>query len=140
MMIHPFSKSQQAQGLVEYAFILVLVAIVVIAVLFSLGSHTGSVFSNVNSSLSGVANGGGGQATSVAPTTIPTDVPTSTPVWTYSAPEHGVVNVPSGTHQIQYGANGQYFYQTFTGPITVGCNNATFGDPDYGTVKSCSIQ
>ncbi len=41
-----FSPKEKGQGLVEYALILVLVAIVVIAAL--------NVFSKVNSSLSGV--------------------------------------------------------------------------------------
>ena len=136
----PKSRTKKAQGLVEYALILVLVAVVVIAVLVMLGPRIGGTFSSVNNSLSGVANGSGAQATLAAPTTVPTAAPTATPVWTYAATENGVVNIPSGTHQIQYGANGQYFYQTVTGPTTVGCNNSTFGDPDPGHLKTCSIQ
>ncbi|MFZ1041557.1 MAG: hypothetical protein WCA79_17530 [Anaerolineales bacterium] len=135
------SRTKKAQGLVEYALILVLVAVVVIAVLVMLGPRIGGTFSSVNNSLSGVANNSSGaQATSAAPTNVPTAAPTATPVWTYAATENGTVNIPSGTHQIQYGANGQYFYQTFTGPTTVGCNNSTFGDPDPGHLKTCSIQ
>ena len=49
-----FSPKEQGQGLVEYALILVLVAIVVIAALMVLGPVIGNVFSKVNSSLSGV--------------------------------------------------------------------------------------
>lgn len=45
---------QKGQGLVEYALILVMVAIVVIAVLMLMGPIIGNMFSKVNSSLSGV--------------------------------------------------------------------------------------
>jgi pilus assembly protein Flp/PilA len=46
------SKKEQGQGLVEYALILVLVAIVVIAALLLLGPVIGNTFSSINSSLS----------------------------------------------------------------------------------------
>jgi len=49
-----FAPKEKGQGLVEYALILVLVAIVVIAVLMLLGPIIGNVFSDINSSLSGV--------------------------------------------------------------------------------------
>ena len=49
-----FSPKENGQGLVEYALILVLVAIVVIAALMILGPIIGNVFSKVNSSLSRV--------------------------------------------------------------------------------------
>jgi pilus assembly protein Flp/PilA len=49
-----FSPKEKGQGLVEYALILVLVAIVVIAALMILGPIIGTVFSKVNSSLSSV--------------------------------------------------------------------------------------
>jgi pilus assembly protein Flp/PilA len=49
-----FSKKEKGQGLVEYALILVLVAIVVIAALLILGPMIGNTFSKINSSLSGV--------------------------------------------------------------------------------------
>ena len=49
-----FSPKEKGQGLVEYALILVFVAIVVIAALMILGPLIGNVFSKVNSSLSGV--------------------------------------------------------------------------------------
>jgi len=42
----------KGQGLVEYALILVLVAIVVIAALMILGPMIGNTFSKINSSLS----------------------------------------------------------------------------------------
>lgn len=46
-----FSPSERGQGLVEYALILVLVAIVVIAALLLLGPVIGRAFSTVNNSL-----------------------------------------------------------------------------------------
>jgi len=49
-----FSEKEKGQGLVEYALILVLVAIVVIAALMVLGPMIGNTFSKINSSLSGV--------------------------------------------------------------------------------------
>ena len=42
-----FLPREEGQGLVEYAFILVLVAIVVIVILAILGPAIGNVFSNV---------------------------------------------------------------------------------------------
>jgi pilus assembly protein Flp/PilA len=42
-----FLPREKGQGLVEYAFILVLVAIVVLAVLLLLGPIVGNVFSNL---------------------------------------------------------------------------------------------
>jgi pilus assembly protein Flp/PilA len=42
-----FPPREKGQGLVEYALILVLVAIVVIAILLILGPVVGNVFSNV---------------------------------------------------------------------------------------------
>ena len=49
-----FAPKEKGQGLVEYALILDLVAIVVIAALMILGPIIGNVFSKVNSSLSSV--------------------------------------------------------------------------------------
>ena len=49
-----FSPKERGQGLVEYALILVLVAIVVIAALMVLGPIIGNSFSTINNSLSGV--------------------------------------------------------------------------------------
>ena len=43
---------EKGQGLVEYSFILVLVAIVVIAALMMMGPIIGNTFSMINSSLS----------------------------------------------------------------------------------------
>ncbi len=49
-----FAPKEKGQGLVEYALILVLVAIVVIAALMILGPIIGNTFSTINSSLNGV--------------------------------------------------------------------------------------
>ena len=49
-----FLPKEKGQGLVEYALILVLVAIVVIAALMILGPIIGNVFSKLNSSLGSV--------------------------------------------------------------------------------------
>ena len=46
-----FSPKEKGQGLVEYALILVLVAVVVLAVLLVLGPIIGNVFTEVNSTL-----------------------------------------------------------------------------------------
>lgn len=48
MLLHP---SQRGQGLVEYAIILMLVAIVVIAVLTLLGPAIGNMFSKLNANI-----------------------------------------------------------------------------------------
>lgn len=65
-MSHNFKnlkKKEKGQGLVEYALILVLVAIVVIAALMILGPIIGNVFSTINTSIS-TASGGGPWSTS----------------------------------------------------------------------------
>ncbi len=46
-----FSLKERGQGMVEYALILVLVAIVVIAALTILGPLVGNIFSTINASL-----------------------------------------------------------------------------------------
>ena len=45
-----FALQQKGQGLVEYAIILVFVAIVVIAILRLMGPSVGNVFSSINDS------------------------------------------------------------------------------------------
>ncbi len=45
-----FAPKEKGQGLVEYALILVLVAVVVIAVLTVLGPIIGNVFTTINTS------------------------------------------------------------------------------------------
>ena len=49
-----FAPKERGQGLVEYALILVLVAIVVIAALMILGPLIGNTFSTINNSLNRV--------------------------------------------------------------------------------------
>ncbi len=49
-----FAPQEKGQGLVEYALILVLVAIVVIAALMILGPIIGNAFSTINKSLNSV--------------------------------------------------------------------------------------
>ena len=46
-----FAPKEKGQGLVEYAIILVLVAVVVIAIVRLLGPKIGNTFSTINSSL-----------------------------------------------------------------------------------------
>jgi pilus assembly protein Flp/PilA len=46
-----FAPHEKGQGLVEYAIILVLVAVVVIAVVRLFGPKVGNTFSSINSSL-----------------------------------------------------------------------------------------
>jgi len=48
-----FAPKEKGQGLVEYALILVLVAVVVIAVLTLLGPIIGNVFSDIINGLNG---------------------------------------------------------------------------------------
>ncbi|NJP06111.1 MAG: Flp family type IVb pilin [Chloroflexaceae bacterium] len=51
-MLRSFFAKEEGQGLVEYALILVLIAIVVIGILTLLGGKVSEVFNNVNSGLS----------------------------------------------------------------------------------------
>ena len=120
---------ENGQGLVEYALILVLVAIVVIAALLILGPGIGNVFSTVNDSLSGVGGGGGDQV--AAPSTAAPD-----PTWTTCASEGGYCSF-SGTAPVRYGANGIWTTRTYTNGVS--CTNGVFGDPVPGTVKSCQV-
>jgi len=112
-------KQEKGQGLVEYAIILALVAIVVIGAMRILGPKVGNTFSTVNSSM---------------------DLTSVPGAWSPAVGENNSFTLPAGTFEVQYGANGQYSYRTFTGPTTVQCNNATFGDPIFGTVKNCSYR
>jgi pilus assembly protein Flp/PilA len=48
MLFHP---QERGQGLVEYAIILVLVAVVVVAVMHLLGPMIGKIFMHINRSL-----------------------------------------------------------------------------------------
>jgi pilus assembly protein Flp/PilA len=46
-----YFQGEEGQGLVEYALILVMVAVVVIAMLLLLGPFVGNIFSNVTQSM-----------------------------------------------------------------------------------------
>ena len=50
-MLRSFFAREEGQGLVEYALILVLIAIVVIGILTLLGQQVSEVFSSINSGL-----------------------------------------------------------------------------------------
>jgi len=50
-MLRSFFAKEEGQGLVEYALILVLIAIVVIGILTLLGTRVSAVFSTINSGL-----------------------------------------------------------------------------------------
>jgi pilus assembly protein Flp/PilA len=47
-----YAPGEKGQGLIEYALILVLIAVVVIVVLRLLGPQLGNIFSRINDSLS----------------------------------------------------------------------------------------
>jgi Flp pilus assembly pilin Flp len=47
-----YSIRENGQGMVEYAFLFLLIALIVIAVLLIFGPTIGNVFSNLNNSLS----------------------------------------------------------------------------------------
>jgi hypothetical protein len=58
--------------------------------------------------------------------------------YTFCANENERCNF-SGTMDVAYGANGQFYYRSgVTGGID--CNNGTFGDPNYGVFKACYIK
>ncbi len=63
------TRSEKGQGLVEYALILVLVAIVVLAVLLLLGPVVGNAFSNIVANLNRFSGGGTGVITGVTTST-----------------------------------------------------------------------
>ena len=55
--------------------------------------------------------------------------------YTLCAAENGTCSF-TGTQNVAFGANGKFYYKTnVTSPIA--CNDATFGDPNVGTVKAC---
>jgi Flp pilus assembly pilin Flp len=103
-------KNYSGQGLVEYALILVLVAVVVVVVLAIFGPAIRETFRNVIYGIDNTVN------------------------WTLCADEHGYCSF-TGTKEVRYGENGQYYYRTFTNGTA--CTNEVFGDPIYGTVKKC---
>lgn len=72
--------AERGQGMVEYALILVLIAIAAIAVLTVIGGTTSNVYSNINNGLSLASPSATATATATAtPTPTPTAKPTKTP-------------------------------------------------------------
>jgi len=60
------------------------------------------------------------------------------PGYTWCANEGQRCNF-SGTKDVAYGANGQFYYKY--GVVNgIDCSNATFGDPIYGVAKACYIK
>nr|WP_176936579.1 right-handed parallel beta-helix repeat-containing protein [Massilia sp. PDC64] len=57
--------------------------------------------------------------------------------WTPCAGEGAICQL-SGTNRVRYGTEGKYVTKVLTGPVT--CSNATFGDPDHGSLKTCSYR
>lgn len=55
--------------------------------------------------------------------------------YTFCANENEVCSLP-GPATVRYGANGQFFEQSFDGG-NVDCTNLQFGDPINGTLKTC---
>jgi hypothetical protein len=62
--------------------------------------------------------------------------PTSTAGWTRCAGENERCAF-SGTRLVRYGAGSGWVQRTLTDGVS--CSNEVFGDPAYGTVKSCEI-
>jgi hypothetical protein len=63
--------------------------------------------------------------------------PSNTTVWSLCSDENGTCSF-IGRREVAYGANGQYFYGSFTNGTS--CTNSIFGDPDSGVVKACYYQ
>ncbi len=100
-------KYQKGQGLVEYALILVLVAIVVVAALMILGPIIGNVFSSVNSSLSRVGAGGSDEAIIDTPIAV-SCVPGSAPAASHSACTNFMIQNNCSHHTYNYGTCSWY--------------------------------
>jgi pilus assembly protein Flp/PilA len=106
---------EEGQGLVEYALILVLVAVVVIAILLQLGPAVGNVFSSVIAGLTTAGSGGSQQITFVGtPSVTKTGAAMSGCQYTVSA----VVNVTQEGNPVS-GAS-------VSGTVTVRDNNYHF--------------
>jgi hypothetical protein len=103
------------------------------------GDPTPNVLKSCSFSASTVTAG----TTTTAPTTTTATAPitttsptTATPVtWTTCAKENGVCSF-SNTREVRYGVGSKVVTKVYT--KSVQCSNSTFGDPAYGTAKSCS--
>ena len=138
LLFSPSKRTDRGQGLVEYAIIIALVAVIVIVVVRVVGPKVGNTFSTINNSLPGDTALSGGDGDDGGGDDGGGDDGGGT--WTAASDEGSSFNLPAGDYEVQYGANGSYFYRYFTGPTTINCNNATFGDPIVGTYKSCSYR
>lgn len=119
----PF-KETKGQGLVEYAIIIALVAIVVIVILIQMGPSIGNTYSTINNSL--------GLDSAATPEPVPTEEQ-----WVFCSNEYQQCNF-SGTKIVRYGKNSTWVSGSFTNGVF--CDNSVFGDPLIGTVKQCEIQ
>ena len=92
-------RSEKGQGLVEYALIMVLVAIVVLGVLLILGPTVGNAFSNIVANLQRFGGGGSGPITAVAPSrsggNVSVTVNVSTPTNITLSATNGTVGAPN---------------------------------------------
>lgn len=80
--------------------------------------------------------GGGGEADSVEPqaATRTDRVSALATTWTTVAYEGQTFTVPAST-SVRFGAGSSWVYLTLSGSVV--CSNTTFGDPAYGTPKTC---
>jgi Flp pilus assembly pilin Flp len=101
-------KKNSGQALVEYALILIFIAVAVIVILSAFGPAISNVFSGLVNRFS--------------------------QDWTYCADEHANCSF-TGTLTVRYGANDVYYFGTFTDGTP--CTNEVFGDPLVGTFKYC---
>ena len=126
------NRREAGQGLIEYALILTLIGMVVIAVLAIMGPAIGNVYTDVlamlaPSSVNGMAP---------TPTVSPPAAPTPAPQWTFCATEHDYCSF-SGTATVRYGENGTFTTRVLTNGTR--CDNSVFGDPLYGILKHCDV-
>lgn len=63
-------------------------------------------------------------------------VPETDGDWSVIAQEGETCDVTAGT-LVRYGADGQFVEKVVDGPVI--CSNDVFGDPIFGTAKTCSI-
>ena len=119
-------RSEKGQGLVEYALILVLVAIVVLAVLLLLGPTVGNAFSNIVANLQRFSGGGSGAITGVTAqrivsvVNVTVNVSSNTTI-TVSATSGNVVAPPS---------------RSCTAGVPCTFNVTGVGNPSTGTVTA----
>ena len=133
-LVNPKDRAK-GQGLVEYAFIFALVALVILAAMEFLAPSIKNMFIRISSPLN--KNDGFQTSTPIqSPTPTQTPTPTPTPAWVTCAVENGFCSF-SGPALVRYGANNTWASGTYTDGVL--CANSIFGDPVYGTAKSCQI-